>query len=111
MQRSIGLLGLTFVAISGILGSGWDTMLHLGICLAIGFLLMIYLGMQNGFDGLDWREALWLIPYLTGLMLLSRLGSFGGGKNVIPLGPDMVAITALGVLVYVLAYRQRLSRE
>lgn len=103
---------LAFIVASLIIyWSGWNTMLHLGICLAIGFLLMLYRSTQAGFEGLDWREALWLIPYLGGLVTLSWLGTFGGGANIVPLGPDIAAIALLGVIVYVMAYRQRLSRE
>jgi len=103
---------LAFIVASLIIyWSGWDTMLHLGICLAIGFALLLVRSMQGGLDSLDWREALWLIPYLAGLVGLSWLGSFGGGAGYIPVGPDILAISALAGLVYVLAVRLRLHKD
>lgn len=91
--------------------TGWDTMLHLGICLAIGFLLMLYRSTRGGFDSLDWREALWLIPYLGGLVGLSYLGSFGGGADILPVGPDILAVALLSTGVYFLAYKLSLKKE
>ncbi|KZM47412.1 APC family permease [Labrenzia sp. OB1] len=91
--------------------SGWDTMLHLGLCLAAGFALMLYRNWQGGFDSLDWREATWLVPFLAGIVLLSWLGSFGGGAGVIPVGPDIPIVAALATGVYVFAVRLRLKKE
>jgi amino acid transporter len=91
--------------------SGWNTMLHLGICLAVGFALMLFRNWQGGFDSLDWREAAWLPPFLAGIVLLSWLGSFGGGIGLIPVGPDILAVALLAASVYVLAVRLRLERK
>jgi amino acid transporter len=103
---------LAFIVASLIIyWSGWDTMLHLGICLAIGFALLLVRSMQGGFDSLDWREAIWLAPYLAGLVTLSYLGSFGGGAGYISVGPDILAVSALSIAVYVLAVRLRLHPD
>ncbi len=103
---------LAFVVASLIIyWSGWDTMLHLGVCLVIGFLLMIYRNSRGGFDSLDWREAAWLAPYLAGLVLISWLGSFGGGAGYLPVGPDIAVVSALAVAVYILAVRLRLRQD
>ncbi|MEM8702281.1 MAG: APC family permease [Pseudomonadota bacterium] len=90
--------------------SGWDTLSHLGICLALGFVLLLVRNAQGGFDSLDWREASWLVPYLAGLLLLSYLGSFGNGAEVIPLGPDMLAVGLLATIVYLFAVRLSLDK-
>ncbi|WP_428650172.1 APC family permease [Roseibium sp.] len=103
---------LAFVVASLIIyWSGWNTMLHLGICLAIGFALMLFRSMQGGFDRLDWREAAWLVPYLAGLVLLSYLGSFGGGAGLIDVGPDILVVGAMATAVYILAVRLRLDQD
>jgi len=91
--------------------SGWNTMGHLGICLAIGFCLMVFRVARGGVESLDWREALWLVPYLLGLLVLSYLGSFGGGSGLIPVGPDILAVGLLAAAVYVLAFRLALKPE
>ncbi len=86
-------------------------MLHLGLCLAAGFVLMLYRNWQGGFDSLDWREAAWLQPFLAGIVLLSWLGSFGGGSGIIPVGPDIPIVAVLATGVYVFAVRLRLNKE
>ncbi|PVB60997.1 APC family permease [Labrenzia sp. 011] len=91
--------------------SGWDTMLHLGICLAAGFALMLYRNWQGGFDSLDWREATWLVPYLAGIVLFSWLGSFGGGSGIIPVGPDILVISLFATGVYLFAVRLCLTKD
>ncbi|MBG6172492.1 amino acid transporter [Labrenzia sp. EL_208] len=102
---------LAFVVASLIIyWSGWDTMIHLGICLLVGLVLLVVRNSQGGFDSLDWREAMWLAPYLGGLVLLSYLGSFGGGSDVIPLGPDILAVAVLATGVYYLANRLSLPK-
>jgi len=103
---------LAFIVASLIIyWSGWDTMLHLGICLAAGFALMLLRSTLGGFDSLDWREAAWLLPYLVGLVTLSYLGSFGGGSGVIPVGPDIAAVGLLAASVYLLAVRLSLHKD
>ena len=86
-------------------------MIHLGICLAIGFALLLIRSTQGGFDSLDWREASWLAPYLVGLVTLSYLGSFGGGAGLIPVGPDILAVGLLSTCVYILAIRLSLHKD
>lgn len=88
---------------------GWATISKLGIAISVGFVYLIYRyyvlgkGEKNRF-GI--RAALWVVPYLYGLVLISYLGSFGG-KGVIPFGWDflVVAIFSLAILWLALATR------
>ncbi len=91
--------------------AGWNTMLHLGLCLAAGCLLLLYRGWQIGLSNLDWREASWLLPYLAGIIAFSYLGSFGGGAGLLPVGPDIFIIGIFAALIYFAAIRLRLPRE
>lgn len=91
--------------------SGWATMLHLGICLGLGFLLLLFRGFLIGFSQLDWREAAWLPPYLVGIVILSKLGSFGGGAEILPVGPDILVVGAFATAIYDFAIRQRLPKD
>lgn len=57
------------------------------------------------------RGALWLVPYLAGLGILSYLRNFGGGLGVIPFGWDVAAAAALSVGVFYFAGWCRLPPE
>ncbi|MFN3131731.1 APC family permease [Roseibium sp.] len=91
--------------------SGWDTMLHLGICLILGILLLLYRGYRAGMAELDWREAIWLAPYFVGIAVLSYLGSFGGGAGLLPVGPDIAVVGLFSTLIYILAAHLRLHQS
>jgi hypothetical protein len=58
---------------------------------------------------LHWREAMWLWPYFIGLSLISYLGNFGDGREVIPFGWDFAVIAVFSILVMWLAMHFRLS--
>ena len=93
--------------------AGWHTMWHLAIALAVGCLLFAIRVMtdRKSFQQLDLHQALWLVPLLPGIWLISYLGNFGGGLKVIPFGWDMLACTALALGVFALAIRCRLPTE
>jgi len=91
--------------------TGWHTMLHLGLSLAAGFVLLMIRGYQIGYANLDWREASWLAPYLIGIVVFSYLGSFGGGSGILPLGLDILLIAVFATLIYIGAIHLRLPQE
>ena len=79
--------------------SGWDTVWRLGVALATGALLFAVMG--RGGSPVALRPALWLPPYLGGLLLLSWLGQFGDGLKLIGFGWDALlgALLATGCLL------------
>lgn len=88
--------------------SGWDTMWRLGIAMVVGAVLFFGMHVMRGGHHLDYRSALWLVPYVGGLMLYSWLGSFGGGLGIIPFGWDILVGVALSAVCLYLAVRDRL---
>ncbi len=91
--------------------TGWNILSKLGVSLLASLALLgfYHISTNRGHRvPMDWRESTWIWPYFAGIMLLSFLGSFGGGKNLIPFGWDFVAIAALCVIVIFLALRYRL---
>lgn len=48
---------------------------------------------------------------LIGLGLISWLGSFGGGLDIIPFGWDLLVVSVFSLAVFVYAYHCRLNRE
>lgn len=82
--------------------TGWDTVYKLAIAILIGFSFfgVSYLRGKIKADSIGLKSALWVIPYLLGLTLISYLGSFGG-KNVIPFGWDFLVIAIFsGIMMY-----------
>ena len=79
--------------------SGWDTVWRLGVALATGALLFAVMG--RGGSPVALRPALWLPPYLGGLLLLTWLGQFGDGLKLIGFGLDALlgALLAPGCLL------------
>ena len=106
------LAGLAFVFATLIIyWSGWDTLWRLGIALAIGLLVFAYSHRNQDWASLDFLGAIWLVPYLLTLGIVSALGSFGGGADVIPFGWDIAILTTVAIAMLVLALRARISRE
>lgn len=88
--------------------TGWDTIYKLAIAMLIGLvffgvamfrppLVHMRLGLKSG---------LWIIPYLTGLVLISYLGAFGG-KNIISFGWDFLVIGIFSIVILYLAVINR----
>ncbi len=91
--------------------SGWNTVSRLGLALLVGVLLFFAMSRSIGKDGVDFREAIWLVPYTLGIGIISYLGHFGGGRGLIPFGWDQLLIAALAIAVFWYAVRCRLSKE
>jgi hypothetical protein len=88
--------------------TGWDTMYKLAIAIAIGFIFfaIAYLRGKLPKESMGFKSALWIIPYLAGLVIISYLGAFGG-KGIIPFGWDFLVI---GIFSCVILYLAVISR-
>ena len=74
--------------------------------------------------GTDWPAAIWIIPYLVGMGVISFLGGFGhgpmfdglygfkhlwvGGNNHLGIGWDNLALLVFSVVIYYVAVYLRL---
>lgn len=88
--------------------TGWDTISKLAIAIGIGtvFFILACLRGKIRADSLGLKSAMWLVPYICGLILISYLGSFGG-KNVITFGWDFLVIGVFSLLILYLAILSR----
>ncbi|WP_159084474.1 APC family permease [Dongshaea marina] len=94
--------------------TGWGTIHQIVFAILAGLVLMLmYRGLtQRGKSyALEFTAALWLIPYILGLSLISYLGSFGGGLNLLPFGWDFVVIVLFSLGIFWLACRAALPKE
>ncbi|GAC1515309.1 MAG: APC family permease [Chloroflexota bacterium] len=133
-ERPFRLPGGTILAPLGfiianeiILFSGWAVVWKLIVAILIGFILLglsFATSAPERRPSLDWSSAVWLWPYLIGLVVISYLGSFDfkktnsvpligltGPRNDLTFGWDMLVMAVFSVAIYVLAIRLRLSDD
>jgi amino acid transporter len=92
--------------------TGWETVSKLSIALLIGVAFFFFAWLRGSIKSnhIGFKSALWLIPYLGGLVLISYLGSFGG-KNIITFGWDFVVIALFSIVILKLAVASRLRAD
>lgn len=90
--------------------TGWETIYKLAIAILIGFVFFFFACTQGQLKNrsLGLKSAIWMIPYLGGLILISYLGAFGG-KNIIPFGWDFLVIALFSLIILCLAVFTRTS--
>lgn len=95
--------------------TGWQTDWKIFVAVGAGLIILAasYVSGSNpNRPPLDWRAAIWLWPYIGGMAIISYLGSFGGGRNLIPFGvADTVVVAAFSLVIYAFALRVRLPAD
>jgi amino acid transporter len=88
--------------------TGWETMYKLAIAILIGliFFTTAYLRGKLRDTTIGFKSMLWIVPYLSGLTLISYFGAFGG-KNIIPFGWDFLVIAIFSLMILYLAVISR----
>ena len=123
------LAPLSFICATWIIyWSGWQTLTTLMVAMLIGYVLMglsYLLRLNAEAPKIEWRGALWVIPYFLGLLVISYFGGFGsggiiggigifkhvldhGGNNALGLVGGLVASAAWSLAIYHLALACRL---
>lgn len=89
--------------------TGWNTISKLAIALAIGLGLYIVATFNHRMEKnrMGLKSLIWIIPYLTGMVIISYLGSFDG-KKIIPFGWDFATIGIFSIVILILALKCRL---
>ena len=92
--------------------AGWETNLKLFSAIALGFvvLLLHHLTAKEKAD-LELKAGSWVVPYLAGMALISWLGAYGGGKEVITLGWAFPVVFVWSLIIFVWALSVRLPPE
>lgn len=92
--------------------TGWSVISKLDLFLAAclgSYLIYRLISSRARSVRLDIKPSIWIWAFFSGLAVISYLGNFGGGTNVLGFGQDFVAIAALSVLTLTLAVRYRLA--
>lgn len=94
--------------------TGWDTIWKLCIAVVIGllcFTVNYYRKRHEATENFGARALLWLIPYLGGLVVISYLGSYGHGINVLTFGWDFLIIAVFTFIIFHLALYTQLDKS
>lgn len=82
--------------------TSWDTISKMLIVIIIGYVILFVVKKRKVLE-MRIKNALWLIPYLAGVGIISYFGAFKG-KNDISFGEDFIVILIFSAVIFALAY-------
>jgi amino acid transporter len=104
--------------------SGFVVIWKLGVCIAIGYVLIaVCMFFDKDRPKLDWRPAQWMPVYIIGMGIISWLGQYpdvavtgGAGAppvniDKIPFGIDIIVVVVFSLIIFYWAQATKLSRE
>jgi amino acid transporter len=109
--------------------AGWNTVSLLMGVLIVGYIIILgssALHLNEKVPKLDWSSAIWVLPYLVGMTLISYFGNFGtggifglaatskdiiGGQGDLKFWWDLGVLAVFSVAIYLLAVRTSLPEE
>ena len=126
------LAPLAFVCASWIIyWAGWETYTTLMVAMLIGYALIAAsyaFKLNPDAPKMDWEAAVWIIPYLLGMLVISYFGDFGaggiiggigifhhvldqGGNDDLGLVGGLAAVAAWSLIIYFVALHRRLPTD
>jgi amino acid transporter len=126
------LAPLSFVCASWIIyWAGWETYTTLMLAMLIGYALIAAsyaLNLNPKAPKMDWDAAVWIIPYLLGMLVISYFGDFGaggivggigffrhvldqGGNDDLGLVGGLAAVAVWSLIIYYVAISRRLPSD
>ena len=97
-----------------VLFTGWTIDSKMFIAIGIGLVLLAVSQLTRPHEErvkLDWASSVWMWPWLLGLLVLSLVSSFPGGKSYLHFGVDMGVTAVFSLIIYFFALRSRLPAE
>jgi amino acid transporter len=91
--------------------TGWTTIWRMLIVIFLGYIFLFLYQVVQKRDKrlvLNVSRAYWLFPYFIGLAIISFLGAFGGGKELIRFGWDFLVLFVFSGIIF---YWAILSRQ
>ncbi len=82
--------------------TGWQTVSRMMLVLLFGLIVFLIRSLQDSKAKLkeNWRSAWWIVPYFIIMTIISYLGSFGHGKNILPFGIDFIVIAIMTLFIF-----------
>ncbi len=126
------LAPLAFVCASWIIyWAGWETYTTLMLAMLVGYALIAAsyaFNLNPKAPKMDWEAAVWIIPYLLGMLVISYFGTFGsggiiggvgifrhvldqGGNDDLGLFGGLIVSAVWSLIIYYLAISRRLPEE
>ncbi len=126
------LAPLSFMCASWIIyWAGWETYTTLMLAMIIGYALIAAsyaFNLNPKAPKMDWDAAVWIIPYLLGMLVISYFGDFGaggivggigffrhvldqGGNDDLGLVGGLVAVAVWSLIIYFVAIARRLPPD
>lgn len=100
-----------FAANAMVYWCGWETnRVTVGLLFGAGICFVAVRRIFSPKEALDLAGVWWMIPYGAGLLLISYFGNFGGGKNLLPQGWDLLVVAAFSMGIYLLSLRWGVPR-
>lgn len=105
-----GLISRTAFCVSNliIIWNGWNNDRFLFATVVGGVALYTALAVAHPdfrHHRLEWLASLWLVPYVVGMVIVSLLGPYYGGQDILHSWTTIVAVVVLSLGVYELAAR------
>ena len=95
--------------------TGWHVISNLiwflVACTGIIVAFEIFIKVKGLKDTLDWKASIWMWPYFIGIIILSYLGNYDGGKGILSETEIMVLFAILCAIVCYLAGKFKLPPE
>ncbi len=91
---------------------GFGTTWKLAIAMVVGLGLFAIGAWRSGTGATHtMRNALWIVPWFGGQVVLGALGRYGGGYDLLPNWIDLVAVIGFALAIFYLAVHLTLTAE
>ncbi|WP_235022412.1 APC family permease [Amycolatopsis alkalitolerans] len=96
--------------------TGFDTLWKIMIAIVAGFALFVVARATTKAEdrrAIDWKAAMWILPWLGGMVLISWLGRYGDGGNInaLPEWIDLLVVIAFSLVIFYWAVSLAVSSE
>jgi amino acid transporter len=91
---------------------GFDTTWKLAVAMLVG-LALFAIGATRQHTGAlrSMANALWMVPWFGGHVIIGYLGRYGGGRNIIPDWIDVAVVVVFALVIFYWAIALSLSQE
>jgi amino acid transporter len=92
---------------------GFETTWKLAVAMLVGLAWFVFGATRNRTQAFDFtRNAIWIAPWLGGMVVIGWLGRYGGGsRNILPGWIDIGVVIAFSLIIYYWAVSMALNEQ